>query len=122
VATEHYVADVADFAQAVSRIVEIDGRSVGVFKVAGQYYALPNVCFHQGGPLCEGKVTGTLIASAETNWKPQWVKEGEIVRCPWHSLEFDIGSGQCLAYPGRKIRTYPVKVVEGRILVILGGN
>ena len=115
--TAHTVAEAADFADAICRIVEIDGRSIGVFRVGEKFYALPNVCFHQGGPLCEGKVTGTLIANAETNWKPQWVKEGEILRCPWHSLEFEIATGKCLAYPGRRLRTYPVRVEAGKIVV-----
>ena len=117
--TEYYVADVADLPESTCQIVEIRGRSLGVFNVGGHYYALPNVCFHQGGPLCEGKITGTLISSADTGWKPQWVKEGEIVRCPWHSMEVDITTGECLAYPGRRLRTYPVRVEAGRIMVVL---
>ena len=36
------------------KIVEIGGRSIGVFNVAGEYFALRNRCPHQGGPLCEG--------------------------------------------------------------------
>lgn len=117
--TEHIVADVADISDSTAHIVEVDGRSIGVFNVRGQYYALPNICFHQGGPLCEGKVTGTLVASAATEWKPEWVKEGEIVRCPWHSMEVDVTTGQCLAYPGRRIRTYPVRVEAGKVIVVL---
>ena len=117
--TEHTVADAADVPERGCRIVEVNGRSLGVFNVGGRYYALPNVCFHQGGPLCEGKITGTLIASAESNFKPQWVKEGEILRCPWHSMEVEIPSGKCLAYPGRRIRTYPVRVEAGKVIVEL---
>ena len=36
-----------------------DGRSIGVFNVQGQYYALRNQCPHQGAPLCRGKVSAT---------------------------------------------------------------
>ena len=117
-ATEHYVADTADIPEATCRIVEVNGRKLGVFNVSGRFYALPNVCFHQGGPLCEGKITGTLIATADTDWKPDWVREGQIVRCPWHSMEVDVTSGECLVYPKRRIRSYPVKVEAGRIMVV----
>ena len=37
----------------------------------------------------------------------RWEREGRIVVCPWHSLEFDITTGQCLAYPRVKLRRYP---------------
>jgi nitrite reductase/ring-hydroxylating ferredoxin subunit len=116
---EHFVADAGDIPEGTCRIVEVQGRNLGVFNVQGQFYALPNVCFHQGGPLCEGKITGTLVSSLETGWTPEWVLEGQIVRCPWHSMEFDITSGQCLAFPGRRLRTYPVKVEAGRIVVVV---
>ena len=36
------------------KLVEIGGRSIGVFNVDGEYYALRNRCPHQGGPLCDG--------------------------------------------------------------------
>lgn len=117
--SEHYVADVADIPEAACRIVEINGRTYGVFNIHGRYYALPNLCFHQGGPLCEGRLTGTLVATAETNWRPEWVKEGEIVRCPWHSMEVEVTTGNCLAYPGRRLRTYPVRLEAGKVMVIL---
>jgi nitrite reductase/ring-hydroxylating ferredoxin subunit len=91
-ATEHYVADASEIPEGARRIVTIGGREIGVFNIKGHYYALPNVCFHQGGPLCEGPVTGTLIANVNTQWKPQWVQEGEILHCPWHSMEYDMGA------------------------------
>ncbi len=39
-------------------IVELNGHSIGVFNVNGEYYALKNDCPHQRAPLCEGKITG----------------------------------------------------------------
>jgi nitrite reductase/ring-hydroxylating ferredoxin subunit len=100
------------------RVVDVEGRQIGIFNVDGDFYALPNVCFHQSGPLCRGRVGGTVIANAETNHKPEWRLEGEVVTCPWHSLEFNIKTGHCLAYPNRKVRTYPVRVQDGILSVI----
>ena len=101
------------------RIVKVGEREIGVFNVRGQYYALPNICIHQAGPLCEGRISGTLVANEQTTWKFEWGFEGEIVTCPWHALEYNITTGQCLAFPKRRVRSYPVRVADGQVLVTL---
>jgi nitrite reductase (NADH) small subunit len=113
------VAHVDEFAEGSRRIVRHGRLEVGVFRVGGRYYALPNVCAHQFGPLCEGKVTGTLVAREDTEWRRTWVQEGEILVCPWHSLEFDLTSGRCVAYPGVKLRQFPVRVEGEQVVVTL---
>ncbi|MEP7198318.1 MAG: Rieske 2Fe-2S domain-containing protein [Chloroflexota bacterium] len=118
-AAEHIVAQVTDIPEGQSRIVKIGAREIGIFNVRGQFYALPNICIHQGGPLCEGRISGTLTARAENNWKFEWTHEGEIVTCPWHALEYNITTGQCLAFPNRRVRSYPVTVAGGQITVVL---
>jgi nitrite reductase (NADH) small subunit len=100
-------------------VVQIGGRQLGVFAVAGEYFALPSVCPHQNGPLCRGAVTGTIAADQSSGWRPYWTKDGEVVICPWHSLEFDIRSGVCLANPRLRVPVYPAKAVDGQIVVNL---
>lgn len=117
--TDVVVARVDDFPPGARRIVRRGRLEVGVFNIGGCYYALPNVCAHQFGPLCEGKIAGTLVARAETRWRPAWVQEGEILVCPWHALEFDITTGRCLAYPGVKLRQFPVRVAGDHVVVAL---
>ncbi len=117
--TEYVVASTQDLPVGAHIVVEAGGREFGVFNVQGRYYALPNACFHQNGPLCRGAVTGTLLCNAETDWKVEWGYDGEIVVCPWHSLEFHIPTGQCLAYPDRRLPTYPVRVDGDDITLIL---
>jgi nitrite reductase/ring-hydroxylating ferredoxin subunit len=113
----HTIGPVTDFPPGTHRIVKIGNAEVGVFNVDGRMYALPNVCPHQFGPLCTGTVGGTTACTAETGWRLTWVREGEIVTCPWHGLEFDITTGRCLASPRLKVRQYPVAVVDGQIVV-----
>jgi nitrite reductase (NADH) small subunit len=110
------IARVEDVPEGTHKVVTVGGREIGIFNVRGTFYAVPNACFHQNGPLCRGAVSGTLIADAETDWKPMWVQEGEVIVCPWHSLEFNVTTGQCIAYPHRKLPTYAVRVEDGRIL------
>lgn len=119
VPTEHAVAQVNDLPEGTHQVFRAGGREIGVFNVGGRYYALPNHCFHQNGPLCKGSVSGTVTASAETDWKPTWVREGEIIICPWHTMEFDITTGRCLADPRHRLPTFEVKVVDSEIRVVL---
>ena len=116
---EYVVANVDDLLEGRHIIVEVQGREIGLFNVRGQYYALPNACFHQNGPLCRGATSGTVIASASTNWRRTWALDGEVVICPWHSLEYDVKTGQCLAYPGRKLPTWQIKVDGMQIKVLM---
>ncbi len=114
---EYIISSTADFPEGTHRVVELDGRKVGVFNIKGQYYALPNLCPHQLGPLCSGKVSGTLISTREMGWQLQWEKEGEIVTCPWHGLEFHITTGQCLAFSEIRLRSYQVWVEDDWIKI-----
>ena len=85
----------------------------------GDVYALSNICPHQFGPLCEGTVNGTMACSAATGWKFAWVRQGEIVTCPWHGIEFDIVTGKSLSSPRLRVRTYPVTVEDGQVKVTI---
>lgn len=118
-AVAHDVCRADELPPGERRIVAVRRIEIGVFNVGGQLHALPNLCFHQWGPLCAGKLSGTLTAGPETDWRYDWVREGEVLVCPWHSLEFDVTSGQCLAYPRVKLRKYPVTVENGIVKVHL---
>ena len=111
------VGPVADFPAGTHRVITAGRLEIGVFNVAGTFHALPNVCTHQFGPLCAGGVSGTFASSAATRWRYAWVREGEIITCPWHGLEFDITTGQCLASAKTRLRQYVVTVEDGQIFV-----
>lgn len=114
---EYVVGTVDEVPVGSKRIVSVDGVEIGIFNVRGQLYAIPNHCFHQGGPLCEGNVGGTIVATPASDWKPEWRFEGEIVVCPWHGLEFNVTTGQCLARRRARLRQYRVQVNDGRIVL-----
>lgn len=97
------------------RIVEVGGRSIGVFNVAGRFYALHNGCPHKGGPLCEGPVCGTVLPTEDRSYA--YGRDGEILRCAWHGWEFDIRTGLSLVDPAVRARTYPVDVVDGTVVI-----
>jgi len=109
----YVVARAEDLPPGTRKIVEVAGRQVGVFNVGGELFALRNRCPHQGGPLCEGRLAGRLEVEAPgEEW--EFSREGEILRCPWHSWEYDIRTGQSWFNPARvRVRAYEVEVAGG---------
>lgn len=85
---------------------------VGVFNVKGEFYALKNACPHMGGPLCKGSVRGTSEAAvtADGELAVQWVRDGEIISCPWHHWEFEIKTGRTIFPSRQKVRSFPVSI------------
>lgn len=111
------VGPVADFPPGQHKVVNIGKIEVGVFNVDGRFYALPNFCPHQQGPLCEGPTSGEWTCTSASGWNYDFDRRGEIVICPWHGIEFDITDGHCLSSPRMKVRTYTVDVVDGMVSV-----
>lgn len=74
-------------------MVEVNGKEIALFNVAGSLHAIDNTCTHAGGPLCEGEIEGTEVT------------------CPWHGAVFDVTSGQVLGPPApESVARYSVRV------------
>lgn len=105
----HVVARVSEFPPGSRRIIEVQGRSIGVFNLDGEYVALRSSCPHQGAPLCLGPVRSHVVSS-----KPFEVSIDEtqtVIKCPWHGWEFNIRTGQSVFNPHRvRVRRYEVTV------------
>ena len=112
----HIVARTTEIPPGGRRIVDLDGRSIGVFNLHGRYVAVLNICPHELAPVCLGRLGGTTLPSAPGEWT--WGREGEILACPWHGWEFDLLTGACLT-DKRRLRTYEVTVEEDQIIVLL---
>ena len=97
------------------KILRIAGRSIGVFNVDGEFFAIRNRCPHQGAPLCEGKLWGVLSADKPGSF--QYESRKEILTCVWHGWEFNIRTGQSWCDPQRlRVRSYDVGVDEAAAL------
>ena len=80
--------------------VEIEGKPLVIFNIAGQFFSIGDVCSHDDGPVGEGDI------------------EGDNIVCPRHGAEFDIRTGKAVQLPAVvDIPAYPVRVVEGMIQV-----
>lgn len=120
--TEHVVATTTELADNDRLVVDIKGREIAVFRIDGEYYAYLNWCAHQGGPCCEGNLTGTVDAAYDSETHEvtlSWGRENEILNCPWHGWEYDILSGKCLSRPDIQLPSYPVTIEDDNIVVHL---
>lgn len=110
------VARIDEIAPGDRKIVEVEGRSIGIFNVQGTFVAVLNVCPHELAPVCRGRVGGTTLVSAPGEYR--WGREGEILACPWHGWEFDLLTGSALADDRKHLRLYPVLVEDDTVFVL----
>jgi nitrite reductase/ring-hydroxylating ferredoxin subunit len=97
-----HAADAADLEGKSVIGVECDDLKLAIFRLADQFYATASVCTHASALLSEGEVVECYI------------------ECPAHYGLFDIRTGKAQGAPvSRDLRTYPVKVEGGRLLVRL---
>ncbi len=111
----HVVASVGEIAPGSVKIVTVQGREIGVFNVGGEHFALINRCPHEGAPLCRGVLVG--LAESDRPGQFRLVRQGEMLRCPWHGWEFDVRTGQSWCDPDTvRARSYAVTVEPGETL------
>jgi nitrite reductase/ring-hydroxylating ferredoxin subunit/multimeric flavodoxin WrbA len=78
----------------------VDGKSVAIFQIDNNYYAISNVCAHMGGPLIDGAFD----------------KDGNVV-CPWHGYRYDPKTGKAPKGAPEQVESYAVKVEGDDVLV-----
>lgn len=94
------VAAEEDLPPGAFRTVDVDGTQVAVFNLDGTYYAIEDVCTHDGGILTGGAV------------------EGDVIVCPRHGARFCIKTGKVLAPPAYEdVASFPVRVEAGQVQV-----
>ena len=110
------VGRVADIPHG-GRIVDVNGMSIGLFRIQDDIVAVLNICPHELAPVCRGIQRGTSLPSAPGEFI--WGREDEILACPWHQWEFDLRTGQSLTDARVRVRTFPVEVDNGDVFIRL---
>ena len=82
-------------------LFEFEDKSLALFNVDGQLYAIDDGCPHQGASLCGGRL------------------EDKVIQCCAHGLRFDLASGYLLNSTQVKVASYPVEVVDGQVFIIV---
>jgi 3-phenylpropionate/trans-cinnamate dioxygenase ferredoxin subunit len=94
------VAGCKDIAAGACRIVDVDDVAVAVFNIDGEFYAIEDLCTHDGGDLASGEV------------------DGDAIVCPRHGARFCIKTGEVLEAPAYEpVDIFPVRIEAGRIQV-----
>ena len=93
-------ASVGDIPPGTVGYAEIDGVRLAICNADGQFYAIDDVCTHDGGPLDQGALQGFNI------------------ECPRHGARFDVRTGKVTALPAIiPVGTYTVRVEGDAVLV-----
>ena len=120
-AKEIFVAKAAEFKDGDRKLV-VDGKTeIGVYRLKGKLYAYLNLCPHQGGPACEG----LTIAKVEEKLRPDKTSQGLYFSesemnfvCPWHGMEYDMKTGECISNRRMKLKKYPVVQKGDEVYVV----
>jgi nitrite reductase/ring-hydroxylating ferredoxin subunit len=109
------VCRLEDFPAGERKIVKAGARSIGVFRIDDDFFAIRNRCPHQGGPLCLGRLSPWAVASAPG--KVTMSGRPRLIACPWHGWEYDLETGQSFMGPGQtRVKSYDVTVERGHTL------
>ena len=80
--------------------IEVEGKSIVIFNIADQFFAIADICTHDDGPLGDGDL------------------EGYNIVCPRHGGGFDVRTGKAVQLPVVvDVAAYPVRVEDGMIQV-----
>lgn len=82
-------------------LFEFDDRSLALFNVEGDLYAIDDSCPHQGASLCGGRL------------------QGRVIQCCAHGLRFDLRSGYLLNSTAVKVASYPVEIIDGQAFIVI---
>lgn len=98
------VAQLEQIASGNSKLVYIGERSIALFNVDGMIYAIDDSCLHQGSSLAQGRLNG------------------KILTCRAHGWKYDVTTGSLTLNPEQRVASYPVKIIDGKILVDASKN
>jgi nitrite reductase (NADH) small subunit len=97
-----HVAKATDIAPGQIREIQVQGITIAVANVGGQFHAINNTCLHRGGPLGQGSLQGC------------------VVTCPWHGWSFDVTSGKVTHNQAAGVACYPTELRGEDVYVDIG--
>ena len=90
-----------EFPPGACKRVEVEGRTIALFRIGDDAFAVDAVCRHREGPLDEG------------------ILEGLTVYCPWHGWQYDLKTGACMNARGRDLGAYAVELRDDGVYVVI---
>jgi nitrite reductase (NADH) small subunit len=107
----HHIGRTERFPKGRGVDVQADGLAVTVFNLDGEFYAVSSRCPHKGAPFSligqekepNEQFSGRESYRGEIDWG------AKMITCPWHSLSFDLETGECPATHYR-VRSFEIDV------------
>lgn len=94
------VAQVSDVKEGTAKVFTVGETRIALCHAEGHFYAIADVCTHDGGPLGEGELVDCQI------------------ECPRHGARFDVKTGKALCLPAVVgVPTYKVEVEDGSVYI-----
>jgi 3-phenylpropionate/trans-cinnamate dioxygenase ferredoxin subunit len=112
------VGPVEAFPDGSVRRVVAGRRALVVVHHGGRWHAMRDRCPHQGAPLSNGRIVEYACAHLERG-RPVFGAATPSLQCPWHGWSFRLADGASPVSPNVRVRSYPIRVVAGRVTVEL---
>lgn len=101
-------------------VVDVDSATVGVFRIDGTLVAYENVCAHQGGPVCQGKVMLGVTEQLDVDSTEQFFDDDDPhIVCPWHGYEYHLRTGVHAGASHIALKRFGVEEEDGTIYVTI---
>jgi nitrite reductase/ring-hydroxylating ferredoxin subunit len=102
---EYFVAKAEDVPDGAKFAVQAGRRTIAIFRIGDEFFAIPNRCQHKGGSLCDGILD----------------RERKVIRCPWHLWDWNLTTGCMEAHPTERAPLQDIRVVDGEVRLYLHG-
>ena len=94
------VCDSNTLADNENILIDVDGTGVAIFKIKGRFYAIEDVCTHDGAEIASGQL------------------QGDEIICPRHGARFCVKTGAVKCAPAYEdVDTFPIQIESGRVQV-----
>ena len=99
--TEYVIGTIDEFPPGKAVAVQAGRRTIAVFRLGDDFFAINNTCPHKGASLCDGEV----------------LVDDKVVRCPWHHWNWRLDDGRLESDPRQGVRVYRVAIEDGEVIV-----
>ncbi len=118
--TEHAIGSLDEFVDGEKQLLSVGGIDIGVFRLDGDLHAWKNVCPHQGGPVCQGRLFKRVIDNLgpDKQHHGRTYDEDQLhIVCPWHGAEFNIRTGAHAGIPDLTLTPVEINVRDEKVYV-----
>ena len=119
------VGKIEEFEDKSKKVVTIGDEEVGVFRLGDEFFAWRNICPHQGGPICQGRIFSLVLENVDDKMESHgriYDKNKVNIVCPWHGLEFDIRTGEHPGNPSISLDPVSVQVDGDAVYLLIEGK